>query len=805
MTDSAASPPFATAASFASLEFPSLLRLVAGFAATDLGQEAILELAPMVDEPSWHRRRRQMEEMERLLENGSVVPSWEEPLRPLLVTATGAADDLGGAGLLALARLVRWVADTADRLRDEANPTPELAHEIPDLPSLQALAQRVAATLDERGRVRDDATPRLGELGHRVRRLRRGLYADLESCLRETPDAFSETTVTLHEGRLVLLLQAGARGRVQGLVHGRSGTGQSFYFEPLQSVESNNRFREAVDEEDEERRRVLRELFDTVGEAGAELEAISRWLTHLDVLQSACRYGEQMEGRLADLADQAEVQLVDVTHPLLDPRLRRARERALGQAGHAGDVVPLNLEISPQSRMLIITGPNAGGKTVALKTLGLSALAHQTGLPIPAAAGTRLPLFRHVVARVGDEQDLLTDLSTFSGRLLRLGEAWRSAGSESLVLLDELGSGTDPEEGAALAIALAEELLARGAITVITTHLIRLAMDALDREGARCGAMEFDSSTGEPTFHLVLGPPGGSEAIALARRLELPERWLHRAEEMVDSSYRSLLDTIKAVESERQKLISIRKQVEQKGERLAVSVRRAAAEEERLAAERQRLGRKLRAEMDTFRQEVRQRLDRELESLRQQASAEEKASVPRRSAEKLTSRLFADAPKAPAEPQFEGELEIGMAVRHRGMGWEGVLEHLDGRRATVQSGSKRLKLSADELVPVAEATSAREPARRTGSRLEIPDVPAVEDELNLIGQRVEPALEALESYVDRALLAGRPTVRIVHGHGTGRLRAAIREWLKGFPGVDGFAAAPEKEGGDGATIVNLRE
>jgi len=463
--------------------------------------------------------------------------------------------------------------------------------------------------------------------------------------------------------------------------------------------------------------------------------------------------------------------------------------------------VPLDLELSRERRMLVITGPNAGGKTVALKTLGIAALAHQAGLPIPAKAGTRLPLFERVIAQVGDEQDLLADRSTFSGRLMRLGEAWESATGKSLVLLDELGSGTDPEEGAALAIALAEELSRRGAITVITTHLVRLAMQVLEWDAASCGAMAFDRATGTPTFRLVLGPPGGSEAIALARRLGLASPWLQRAEAIVDSGYESLLDSLRSVEKERLRLQDLSIQVERERETLANEMAAAEREAERLRGERERLAGKLRAELDAYQREVRQRLDRELEGLRS-ATKDDKAPV-RKAAEGLSGRVLAGAPEIEVAPPFEGELEMGTRVRHRRLGWEGTLEALDGERATVRAGSKRIRLPATELISV--ALSPGPPRQEPRGLLETPEPPTVDEELNLIGEHVEPALARLESYIDRALLAGRQSVRIVHGHGTGRLKAAVREWLRTSAAVDESEPAPADQGGDGATIARLRE
>lgn len=773
-----------------------MLAVVATFAATDLGRAGILTLEPLADEGPWRRRRQRLVEAERLLLETSLVPSWEEPVAPLLAAVRDAPDDLSGADILELARLARWAVEAAERLRSATEQAPALAELAPALPGLEHLASRATRVLDERGRVRDDASPRLAQLRRRVRRLRDGLYGALERELQASGDIYSEPTVSVHEGRLVLLLQSGARGRAEGLVHGRSGTGRSFYFEPLSAVRENNRFREANDAEDEERRRLLRELIDAAREAQPEWQSAGELLATLDMLQAACRFAARVEGRPAEPAPPGEVRLVAARHPLLDPRLAAAREAALGRAGHGEELVPLDLVLDGERRLLVITGPNAGGKTVALKTLGLLVLAHQAGLPVPAGAGSRLPLFRRIVAQVGDEQDVLADHSTFSGRLLRLREAWEAAAPDSLILLDELGSGTDPEEGGALAQALLEELLERGSYGLVTTHLARLAMEALDREGAACAAMSFDTASGRPLYRLELGPPGGSEALALARRLGLPERWVARAAERVDPHAASLTEALRRVERERQRAGEIADEMEL--ERDGMRAQRQAVEAERasLTDERRRLAARLEGELEAFRATVRQRLEEELERWRETAPRRKKGV-----ASATAARLMEGAPKIESEPEPSDDLQIGAAVRHRRLGWQGVLEAVDGERATVRAGGKRLRLAVDELA--AAADSRERPAARAAVRT--PEPQEVDGELRLLGRTVEDAVAELEGYLDRAARSGRDAVRIVHGHGSGRLKRAVRDHLAHHPLVTDWRPGGRGEGGDGATVVTLSE
>ena len=615
-------------------------------------------------------------------------------------------------------------------------------------------------------------------------------------------------------GRLVLMLQSGARGRTGGLVHGRSATGRSLYFEPLHVVESNNTLQQSVEDEEAERRRILLELIAAARSSLPDLHAHASFLGELDLLQAAVRFGEHCGAVLPEIGARHDLRLLAARHPLLDPCLAEIREQALGQAGHAGDIVPLDVELGSDRRILVVTGPNAGGKTVALKTAGILSLLGLCGLPIPAAAGSRVPFLTRLVATVGDEQDLLADRSTFSGRLLRLREAWEGAGPESLILLDELGSGTDPEEGAALAEALLEGLLEKGSLGVITTHLAQLAAAALELPGASCAAMEFDPHSGRPTFRLVPGPPGASEALALARRLGLPAEWLDRAEARLGSEHRDLRRLIAEVKRVRQDLAETRERLEVEHADAEKLRRRLADERAALEEERRSVGRRMKGELDEFRRATTERLRREEERLRERFEGGRRRGL----AAEAVESLFAAAPAfGAAEPAPAGPLAVGEQVRHRGLGWQGVLEKLEDGRAEVLVRGKRVRCRPDELAP-ARPIAAKETAKDRGTRPDagpptspgnnprgdLDEAAAVPSEINLIGLRVEPALEQLDSYLDQALLASRRQVRVIHGHGSGRLRQAVREHLRGHRGIAEVRAGAPNEGGDGATVVTFR-
>ena len=797
-------PPVASSATAEALEFPSLLALCAELCASDVGRVQVLALEPLTSREQVMHRQALIQDTMRVLEEGALVPSQEEPLGPLLAGFQGGDLSVAGAQLVLLAGVLEITNKASATVHAAEIETPELDTLVAELPDVESLRRRIIKSLDKRGRVKDDASPQLIRLRRQVHRIRGSLYKQLQHSLSEDGEHFSEDTVSLKDGRLTLLLHTKARGRVDGLVHGRSGTGQSLYFEPLGAVEDNNRLQETIEEEEAERHRIVVEL---VGEAQQELPAIEihfRILGELDLLQSFSRFAERSESILPEIGANGGLRLVGARHPLLDPTLATLRQAALGQPGHLLPAVPLDLELDARRRVLVITGPNAGGKTVALKTVGLLSLAAQCGLPIPAAAGTRLPVFETVMAMVGDEQDLLADQSTFSARLLRLKEAWQVAGEGSLVLLDELGSGTDPEEGSALAMALLEGLLDVGTLAILTTHLTQLAAVALEKPGAGCAAMEFDLETGGPTYHLRPGAPGGSQALALARRLDLPEPWLERAEALLGEDHRNLRNLLAEVESVRQDLAATQSRLEADtrdlaGQRSRLTDELAATQDERL-----KVRRRMRTQMEDFRSQVTKRMRGELERLQQEVTEGRKKGL----VSAGVKRLFEDSPEIEIEIEDEpgGPPEVGGSVRHRSLGWNGRLARTKGGQAEVQVHGKRIRCALEDLATVRENVqeAPRRPPKvvlKTGPAADV-EVPV---ELKLVGQRVEPALEELDRYLDRCLLSSHRRVRVIHGFGTGRLRQAIREHLRPHPAVDGFRSGRRDEGGDGATVVTLNK
>ena len=782
------------------LELPTFLKVVSELAASDLGRQKVIALRPLAERSDIETRQTLVMETGRLLEEFTLVPSFEEPVAPLVRGLVDGDRLLSGADLRRLAEALVVVQTVGEKLGSSEIDAPKIAALAQTDAEVDALCDRIQKSLDRRGRIRDNASPKLVELRKRVQRVRDSLYKQLQETLIANTDDFAETTVSLKDGRLTLLLNSGAKGRSKGLVHGKSGTGQSFYFEPFEAVEANNSLQEALEEEEVERRRILNQLIEDLAQVLPSIEAQLEVLGELDSLQCISRFGAQGECEMPEISRTGLLELFGARHPLLDPAYSDLRQRALGQPGHTSPIVPLNMELDATERVLVITGPNAGGKTVALKTTGLLAMIAQCGMPIPALGGSRVPVFGAVMAMVGDEQDLLSDRSTFSARLMRLKEAWEVASEDSLVLLDELGSGTDPEEGAALAIALLEGLLERRTLGVITTHLTQLSAVALESKGAVCAAMEFDPESGEPTYRLRPGAPGGSEALALAGRLGLPVAWIRRAEEYLGGEHRDLRRLLQEVERVRAELAEAESQVRRKTRELEKGQAEVREEMEAVEAERKQQKRRLKRELDEFRRKVTDQLREEFETLRGQFEKGRTKNLVAESA----GRLFEAAPQLEDHEDGAGPVSIGNQVRHRSLRWEGILEKVRGCEAEVSVKGKRFKCAVDDLVSVGE-NAVGETARSTPSYQFQPEKPSsgVADELNLVGHRVDPALEKLDRYLDQALLGDRDEVRVVHGFGSGRLRRAVRKHLGASPAVAEFRSGDQSEGGDGATVVIL--
>ncbi|HET7026057.1 MAG TPA: endonuclease MutS2 [Candidatus Limnocylindrales bacterium] len=666
----------------------------------------------------------------------------------------------------------------------------DLARELHPLPALRST---LARSFDPTGDLLDTASPTLGGLRAAVRvaydRLRRRLDSLVAN---ELGGALQEPIITLRNGRYVVPVKAEARGRVKGIVHDASGSGQTLFVEPLVAVEMGNAWREAQAAVEEEVGRILDELSGLVGAnatlLGESLDALARF----DLWAAKARLAAEMDGVRAATSERFELELLSARHP-----------------GLTGRVVPIDVRLGGEFSALVVTGPNTGGKTVTLRTIGLLALMHQAGMHVPAAPGSRLPVFRDVFADIGDEQSVAQSLSTFSGHLRRIIRIVEAAGPGALVLLDELGAGTDPTEGSALAQALLDHFIRAGALVAATTHYAELKAYAHDTAAARNASVEFDLDTLTPTYRLTIGLPGGSQAFAIAERLGLPAAVVADARSRLTETQRSFEATLASLRDSETASAEALDRARDAEIRAGDALR--AAEEERRRARRER---------DEAVRAARTEAERVLDGLRAEVASVrrtlERQTITAPALDAAVERAEAQVMRLPAaEPAAVSTADrgsvrrpwrVGERARSRSAGWEGEIASLErgGRRAILETGGLRVSVETRDLEPADPVPAASTGAdASTVASLGLGRARAVASSLDLRGARVEEALEALDRYLDDASLAGLSKVVIVHGVGTGALRDAVRGTAAGHPLVRSARAGERGEGGEGATIVEL--
>ncbi len=773
------------------LEFPAVRARLAEATSFPPSRELAEALEPTSDTVIVGRWLDETDQMRSLLEERPGV-------------GIGGARDIGPAveraargGRLEPAQFLE-IADTLDAtarlataLADERRPLLRtLGKELHALPALRSTLSR---SFDPVGELLDTASPRLGGLRAAVRvaydRLRRRLDALVGA---ELGSALQEPIVTLRNGRYVVPVKAEARGRVKGIVHDASGSGQTLFIEPLVVVELGNAWREAQVAEAEEIARILDELSAFVGANAADLRETLAALARFDLWAAKAALSSEMRASRAETVDRFEVELLSARHP-----------------GLTGRVVPIDIRLGDGYTALVVTGPNTGGKTVTLRTLGLLSLMHQSGLHVPAAPGSRLPIWRDVFADIGDEQSIAQSLSTFSGHLRSIIRIVASAGPGTLVLLDELGAGTDPTEGSALAQALLDHFIRAGALVAATTHYAELKAYAHTTTGVRNASVEFDLETLSPTYRLTVGLPGGSQAFAIAERLGLDDAIVDDARSRLTEAQRTFEATLAAIRTSEGETNDALDRARAAELRSVEQLRMAEEERRRARRERDEAVRAARAEAERIVADLRADVSQAREAL-------ERETLTANALDRVMGQAAANLERLPAEeaaPEPEAieprTWRLGERARSRSGGWEGRIAALErgGRRATLEAGGMRVTVDVDDLDVVAggEVPSSRvaETASTNEFALRLDRAGQVASSLDLRGARVDEALEALSRYLDDAGLAGLAKVLIIHGMGTGALRDAVRAEASRHPLVRSLRPGERGEGGDGATIVEL--
>jgi DNA mismatch repair protein MutS2 len=804
------------------LEFESLRDLLRGYTFSPLGSGRIATLAPSTDR-SWIELQQQLTseirefrriggrfEFAGLLDVGKLIEK---------ASISGAALETTEI------RDVILVVDRAAEWREIALSPPAAMKEWTAIPVVSAgiadfteFLRSFRNKIQPDGTLEDRASPELARIRREIEKQKRVIQESLRGYLRRLAEGgtVQDELVTIRGERFVIPVKIEQKRRVPGVVHGSSSSGQTVFVEPIETIEQNNDLVRLLDEEQAETHRILLEMTRRIGESAEAIRSAADALAELELQFAKARFAEDYfcvpvtqnpAGTTDGQTREPRLVLHKARHPLLERNLRNK----------GGNIVPISIELDSERRELVITGPNTGGKTVTLKTVGLLALMAQSGIPVPADHA-ELPVFDAVLADIGDYQSIEQNLSTFSAHVTNIDFISRTATARSLVLLDELGSATDPEEGAALAVAIADHFRQVGCISIISTHHTALKVYGVNTAGVVNAAVGFNESTLQPTYELRVGVPGASAGINIAQRLGLNSKIIQSARARVGTQTQDVarfLDRLHAqlgeAEAERLRLRSREQELEREKSRLAVE-----GKKEQQAKVRE-MEKKLESLFRDFEYHARETVNAIQERAAAQKLSKEAerriAKMRREFREQFDSAVVAHSTGADrgdpnAQPALIKHVSQGDTVKLKSVGRPGVVtRRIDDQHFEVEIGAMKMKIARDDIAEVIGRTSDSpvNAARARGISVSLDrGVAGVPSEINVIGRTVDEATTEVEKFVDRAFLAGLARVRVVHGSGMGILRKALRQFLQKHPHVASVTEPPQNEGGGGATVVELR-
>ena len=784
--------------SLESLEFPRLKELLARYVGSDMGRGRLDQLRPTNDLANLERLHALNREAMRYLRENRVGFA-DIPLLGALLPRLGLAGiTLEIFEVEAVRDFLGEVTEFRTRWSDDVAEYPLLAEKTRRFPNFKALASLLHRAVGG-GEINEDYSPDLKNIRRETERVRHRLNRKLESMVKDPQhaDHLQDKLVTIRNGRYVIPVRVGQRRAVDGIVHGSSSSGATVFMEPLDTLEMNNELVRLLDREEREIRRILGELTDRIRNSADELNVAAGLWADLEVLFGIARFGRDFDCA-APIFSDGEMALTRACHPLLLDQLRRS-------PGAGEKMVPLELTLDANDRILVISGPNAGGKTIVLKTVGLFTLMAQSGIPVPAERAV-LPLCDHVLADIGDRQSIANQLSTFSAHILSISKMVTLASARSLILMDEIGSSTEPAEGAALAVAVLDHFRNVGSRTVATTHYNRLKMYAETTSGVRNAAMEFNEETLEPTYRLIHGLAGQSSGLKIAERLKLPGALIAVARDALD---RTELDAARYVEELKARVANLENEKDELEAEKATFERWKRDTSHRIEDERKKELARVEKQLDAIVGKIRigasdelkalgamavNRFDKKLKRARVDAGA-----ALRREASKSRNPV---EPTAPAGPDLGPQsVKAGFRVRVQSLGVEGTVSNVSEREVEVVVGNMKVRRPFNDIAIV--DSGAISLPRNVSFDFKSKDLDS--NEIKLIGLDADEARDKLDKFLDDAFLARLAMVRVIHGHGMGVLRRTVREVLESSPHIDRFEAAPPNQGGTGATLAYLKD
>jgi DNA mismatch repair protein MutS2 len=718
--------------------------------------------------------------------------------------------------LLDAASLLETASWLRQQFREEAAKAPLLARRAASIADFRDVHAALRRCLLPNGEISDDASTALRRIRSSIAETREAIQKTLKQILRARHAEAGEDYVTLRNERFVIPVRTENRRSVHGVVHGASATGQTVFLEPLETVEANNQLVQLAEDEAAEIARILRELTERLQAFRGPLESAAATIAELDSVFARARFARDFDAAVPQFSNADRLHLEDARHPVLEDKLKRENRV----------IVPMSLSLGGEERVLVISGPNTGGKTVALKTVGMAALAAQAGIPV-AAQRAILPIFDRVLVDIGDEQSIAADLSTFSAHMLNLKGMLDRLTPQSLVLVDEMGTGTAPEEGAALAVALLDEFRAKNCFVLATTHHDRLKPYAATAPGVVNAAVEFDDVNLRPTYRLMVGVPGGSSGIAIAERLGIAKDIIERARALLTPESREAADLIAYLHRSRDELDRMQQQMT--AERHGLEKERKELRTEWVERQQKRI-QELEAQFAEMQKRFDESVARVVEGVKERELRAQLEKSTRRKMQDVRSAAREELNAAAVETISESQadlgthspseqavsadrLQAGAKIRVRGFSKPVVFRRLDGSSAEIEAGPLRMKVAVDEITgvesPDAKAvskTAAGAVPRTSGVTVysHSRESPAA-DEINVIGMTVEQATDRLDKFLDDAALGHKPRVRIIHGHGTGALRKGIGAFLDAHPLVEKHSFESEEHGGKAITIVELHK
>jgi DNA mismatch repair protein MutS2 len=808
------------------LEFDRIVSVVTGLALTPTGAARLDDLQPLTDGSRVAAALRATTEGARFLADNPGFPLRAPSDLEAILDALGVEGrPLEPLRLLGLADYLESIELSRAAIAKLGPTFPILTTLVAGVASFRQEIADVRRNIDASGEVNDNASATLAGIRDRLRKQKQRLRNTLESFLRgrDTAKYLQEQVVTDRNGRYVLVVRAEHRSAIPGIIHGASASGASLFLEPLSTVEINNDIVGLEEQEHEEVLRILGQLTGAFRARPADLRRTLDVATELDVIQAKARFSQIVDGIEPAISTDATFELRGARHPLLMKKVNERLEDGRRDGGI--EPVPVDVLLIPPVRILLITGPNTGGKTVAIKTAGLLAAMAQAGLHVPAEHGTRLPVFRSLFADIGDEQSISASLSTFSAHITNVVSMDRELQLPALVLLDEVGAGTDPVEGGALGTAVIDHFRRRGAHLIATTHYDALKSYASTTEGVTSAAFGFDAETFAPTYRLIYGSPGRSLAIEIANRLGMPPGVIAAARANLGHREKQLADHLARMDSELRSLEHERRLVARERNTIGDTEQKLRSREEAIRNREETFNRRLNERLDEQVRAARREIDVVIEGLKARAAemtaqaarqvahtistgdAGAARSEARAAVDKLIDRVKdgvgAEPPRtdsAPAAP-----VTAGVRVAVGGLGLEGTVLHVNDGQAEVDVRGKRLRAPVKDLRVLAAAPGARAAAASVKVSVDLQPRGASLSDLNVIGCTVDEALSRAEKFLDETTVTDQRTVRLIHGHGTGQLRRALAEFLKGHPLVARFELAPPDQGGGGVTVVELKD